>query len=168
MIKHIDCISTLPVQVKKNRGFTLIELVIVIVILGILAAIGVPKYISLKDSAVESARQNAINIINSAYAICIAEHTTEPTVRQLGNCISGSKHVAWAEGILLDLNKWTYEIATYKDTACITRTDSLDEKVKCLGNKAAPLPNYWFRQYIGHIATFEQVKEFMKHNEISP
>ena len=41
----------------NNRGFTLLEIIAVLVILSILAAIAVPKYISLD----ESARQRAID-----------------------------------------------------------------------------------------------------------
>lgn len=42
---------------QKSRGFTLIELVAVIVILGILAAVAVPKYVSLQDDAYNAAAQ---------------------------------------------------------------------------------------------------------------
>ena len=40
---------------KKQMGFTLIEIVMVLVLLGILSAVAVPKYFDLRDKAEEKA-----------------------------------------------------------------------------------------------------------------
>lgn len=47
-------------MLKNEKGFTLIEIIAVLVILGILAAIAVPKYLSLMDQSRMNAAQSAI------------------------------------------------------------------------------------------------------------
>ncbi len=54
---------------KKSRGFTLIELVMVIVILGILAAVALPKFANLKGDARAASILGAAGAINSAMTI---------------------------------------------------------------------------------------------------
>ena len=43
---------------KKNKGFTLIELVITIIVLGVLTATAVPRFIDLKDDAKKETVEN--------------------------------------------------------------------------------------------------------------
>jgi len=48
---------------KKSNGFTLIELIIVMVILGIMAAVAVPRYLDSIANAEESAENAVISSI---------------------------------------------------------------------------------------------------------
>jgi len=67
-------------MVRNQRGFTIIELVVVIVILGILAAVAFPKFQDLSGSAKTAAVGGAIAAFKSAAVITIGKNSgTVPT-----------------------------------------------------------------------------------------
>ncbi|WP_070989583.1 prepilin-type N-terminal cleavage/methylation domain-containing protein [Halofilum ochraceum] len=59
-------------MMNKQQGFTLIELVAVIVILGALAVVALPRFINLQDEANEAALEGVAGAAGSAMAVNLA------------------------------------------------------------------------------------------------
>ena len=61
-------------MMKNERGFTIMELLVVIVIIGVLAAIGVPAYNNMIDKARTTACQANRRTISTAVGMYFAEN----------------------------------------------------------------------------------------------
>ena len=59
---------------QKRRAFTLFELVVVIMILGILAAIAVPRMLDTSQQATENTARQSLGVIRTAIDHYAAEH----------------------------------------------------------------------------------------------
>lgn len=93
----------IKVMLKNNRGFTLIELVMVIVLLGILAAVAVPRFVDLQGEARTAVLDASIGALKSAAIIQFAQNRTSSTLTSIraqtdldaavtitGTCASGT------------------------------------------------------------------------------
>ncbi len=66
-------------MLANEKGFTLIELIIVIVILGILSAVAIPKYQDLRGDAAAAAANGVFGSAEGACAVNFASRLVSPT-----------------------------------------------------------------------------------------
>jgi type IV pilus assembly protein PilA len=73
------------IKLNNKKGFTLIELMIVIAIIGILAAIAIPNFIAYRNKAYCSKAENDAQTVVAALSSYFADpvHNTMPTTADL-------------------------------------------------------------------------------------
>lgn len=72
-------------KLRKTKGFTLIELMIVVAIIGILAAIAIPKFADLIRKSKEGATKGNLGSLRSAVTVYYAENEFYAPTSAAGN-----------------------------------------------------------------------------------
>ena len=105
---------------RNQRGFTIVELVIVIAVIAILAAVLIPTFTSLINKANISADQQAVRQMNTALAIDEAENGRAETVEQALDVLNkagykANEYIALADGYQFYWDQSTNRVVLYNN-----------------------------------------------------
>ena len=112
--------------IRDQRGFTLIEIIMVIVLLGIIAAIAIPKYIDLREEAADATASGIVGAIVSSASIGYADLVTKGTGTTFPDITALDTTYLKAQNVTLNLDggagHWTAIIGGNTYTFSYTQT----------------------------------------------
>jgi len=109
---------------RSRKGFTLIELMIVVVIIGILAALAIPRFMR---ATTKSKQSEAKQILKQVYVMQRAYKQENDTYCCNGQSASAGGAIATLGIDVMDAARYTYSIVSDSTSFTATATGNLDD-----------------------------------------
>jgi len=133
-------------HIRNQKGFTLIEIIAVLVILGILAAIAIPKYLDMRKEAVTKAAAAATMELNARERLVLAQWKLKDGVGQypLPGVAGVSGDGGTVNGISLVLGPdWNNNLAIASPVGAVTFSGKVCTFTRTPATDTVNEPAYW-------------------------
>lgn len=99
----------------KRKGFTLLELIIVVIIIGVLAGIAIPQYLNAVERAKVAKAKANLMMVSQAEKMYQANESTYTVVNDAASAALLNLYVQGVAGAIGSDGDWNYTVAAVAD-----------------------------------------------------